>query len=632
MPALARVPRLAPDSPVRPHPRPPRPKAAHPRHPHAHRRGRGGLWSPPPPPHDHRPPWQRRRGRRGAARRRPPGWAGGVPVGGGLRWPPAGGGRPGGVQHVPPTPPPAVRVDVGGGVGGNATDAAVDGVPVDDNPPCRWTLLGAPLRQVLQINGSAEDVVQLLLCPPVHPNVTSVVNYTMSATSSAPDVLDVGRGDLDLTRTTAPAGPGVASTGCHNVSVVASFDRFVGVTDLTLTARAPPLTNTTPPGSVCDVTVSFRIVGVTVYEPASDLQWNVTKPPPPPSVEWNVTKPPPPPTLEWNVSKAPPVPTLEFDVQPRGAQPSGRRILSGVNADDMISVPYSSFQEASVHSYAVRVELPSDAPLLPARGFGRAGRRLAAAAPEAAMPSLDDIGMSVYPAGNVVVPYSAAACVNATAGGGGASDTPLPPRCGTALTGASRLVSGDRSATFAFRTALYRVGDAGVHLRWDALTDGWEAAFGGELYENFVPLTVRGVPPPVVTAMDAPAALRRQGGERVTLSLRNMGATVASRLFVDGVASPFALVPDSLVRVNGTGAGVDGSGGGVNGSGPSVVGSGPGVDGSGPGVVNGSGPGVVNGSGPGVVNGSGPGVVNGSGPGVVNGSGPGVDGTGPGVN
>ncbi|GAB0490691.1 hypothetical protein MMPV_001928 [Pyropia vietnamensis] len=392
---------------------------------------------------------------------------------------------------------------------------------VPSDSPCNWTYTGAPIRQVLQVNGSTEDIVQLMLCPPLPVNGTvyDIKNYTVAATSSASDVLDVARGDLDMTSTTTALATGASGYSCRNVSVVAAFDRFVGDTELTFTAEAPPVNATAGGlGSVCLVTVAFRVVGVTVYhapEPppvimnkksdsvgrfASVDSRGTTSGPSVPggsgsgghsipssaaSGASGLPPPPPPP------SPSPPPSLGSY----RSRQPSGRVIFSGVNSDSAVIVPFASLEHAPVNEYAVRVQLPHDGPIHVLQG-----------------------------------------------GGGG-------------LAGGRRegpTVTGDNAATFSFRIALYHTGSVGVHLLWETLTVGWEAVFGGEVYENFVPIVVTGAPPPAVVRIDAPPLLRRQGGEEVVLSLLNMGSAVDTRLLVAGVAVPYPIVPGSLTQIPGT--------------------------------------------------------------------------------
>lgn len=465
------------------------------------------------------------------------------------------------------------------------------GLAADGDPPCNWTYTGAPIRQVLQVNGSTEDIVQLLLCPPrpFNGTVYDIRNYTVTATSSATDVLDVVRGDLDLTSTTAALASGPSGYACRNVSVVAAFDRFVGDTELAFTAEAP-LVNATAggPGSVCHVTVAFRVVGVTVYHtPQSpEMTVDVGKGDPPPLTVDVGNGDAPALTVDVGNGGTPgvvvgvgegdtrsqsgapgsggrgasgpgapgasgqaPLPTPPSPSS-RSRQPSGRVMFSGVNADSPVVVPYASLGRAPINEYAVRVQLPHDGPIrvLPGGGGGLAGgRRLAAAAPQ-----LADVALSVYPHGSPLLPFQARSCRVAVGINILRAGRSLPRGCGLSLASEGPTVTDDNAATFSFRIAPYRTGSVGVHLLWEGLTEGWEAVFGGEVYENFVPILVTGAPPPAVMRIQAPPLLHRNGGEQVVLSLLNMDGAVNTRLAVEGVAVPYPMVPGSLTQVPGT--------------------------------------------------------------------------------
>lgn len=450
------------------------------------------------------------------------------------------------------------------------------GLVVQGDPPCNWTYTGAPIRQVLQVNGSTEDIVQLMLCPPLPVNGTvyDIQNYTVAATSSASDVLDVARGDLDMTSTTTALATGASGYSCRNVSVVAAFDRFVGDTELAFTAEAPPVNSTAGgPGSVCLVTVAFRVVGVTVYhapdippvifnwesdsvgQRGSASSWNTTSGPSfhggsGSGDQGNLRSGAPGTSGLHPPSPPPPLPT---PASYRSRQPSGRVIFSGVNSDSAVIVPFASLEHAPVNEYAVRVQLPHDGPIHVLQGGGGGlggGRRLAAAAPQ-----LSDVALSVYPHGSPLLPFQSRYCRDTVAISVLRSPRALPRGCGVSLLSEGPIVTGDNAATFSFRIALYRTGSVGVHLLWETLTEGWEAVFGGEVYENFVPILVTGAPPPAVVRIDAPPLLRRQGGEEVVLSLLNMDAAVNTRLFVEGVAVPYPIVRGSLTQLPGTGLG-----------------------------------------------------------------------------
>lgn len=447
------------------------------------------------------------------------------------------------------------------------TDKGV-GLVAHGDPPCNWTYAGPPIRQVLQVNGSTEDIVQLMLCPPLSFNGTvyDIKNYSVTATSSAPDVLDVVRGDLDMTSTTAALALGVYGYACRNVSVVAAFDRFVGDTELAFTAEAPPVNATAGGrGSVCSATVAFRVVGVTVYyapqPPSVVLNWEGDEAGQVGSVDSLGTSDVlsasgsgsgGPGSSEPGVPGAsespgpPPPPSSAL----RSRQPSGRVIFSGVNADSAVIVPFASLEHAPIHEYAVRVQLPHDGPIRVWQGVGSAltgGRRLAATAPQ-----LNDVALSVYPRDSPLLPFQSRNCRDAVSITILRSSRSLPHGCGLSLLSEGPTVTGDNAATLSFRISLYRTGPVGVHLLWEALTEGWDAVFGGEVYENFVPIIVTGAPPPAVVRIDAPPLLRRQGGEQVVLSLLNMGAAVNTRLVVAGVAVPFPIVPGSLTQLPGT--------------------------------------------------------------------------------
>eukprot|EP00170_Pyropia_yezoensis_P007071 contig_28835_g7093 len=385
-----------------------------------------------------------------------------------------------------------------------------------------------------------------MLCPPLSFNGTvyDIKNYSVTATSSAPDVLDVVRGGLDMTSTTAALASGVYGDACRNVSVVAAFDRFVGDTELAFTAEAPPV-NTTAGGrgSVCSATVAFRVVGVTAYyapqPPSVVLNWEGDEAGQVGSVDSLGTSDVlsasgsgsgGPGSSEPGVPGAsespgpPPPPSSAL----RSRQPSGRVIFSGVNADSAVIVRFASLEHAPIHENAVRVQLPHDGPIHVWQGVGSGltgGRRLAATAPQ---PS--DVALSEYPRDSPLLPFQSRNCRDAVSITILRSSRSLPHGCGLSLLNEGPTVTGDNAATLSFRISLYRTGPVGVHLLWEALTEGWDAVFGGEVYENFVPIIVTGAPPPAVVRIDAPPLLRRQGGEQVVLSLLNMGAAVNTRL------------------------------------------------------------------------------------------------------
>lgn len=385
----------------------------------------------------------------------------------------------------------------------------------DNANKCSISTDSLALRKVLQINGTADDVVHMTLCLRGAINISEVEFVDGSSNEEVLSVRDGNASDVEMNKATSGA------LGCHNITITFTFDKFVGKANYTLSLRNPG-----DEVELCSESIEFWVIGLTIYEEAN---------------------------LQGIAEPAPGVKMLSRTLVPSNEDPTRmKRILSGT-ANEFKS-DYRTALKNRFQDFKVKVQY--------ADGSDSSSQPLDFVANSVASLELVSDVDSSSP-----VLFNETLCpIIEPSADGGLNET-MSARstqpCGAAF-GTADMNSGSNGLAFGVRFENYRAGVVHLAFEWASLTSA-DSFLSDELYTNVFQIHVSGNPPPVVLQVQNTGPFLRAGGENVTVILDNTDGSIRRTLRVAGVSFPEILESytqlenglDSVVFFTPPGRGVD---------------------------------------------------------------------------
>lgn len=366
---------------------------------------------------------------------------------------------------------------------------------------CSFDVKGDTLRTVLQVDGSVDDVVKLVLCPEGGLDLKDV---RFKETSSNDDVLSVGMVTLSDVQRDVIA----EDSGCQNMTMSFSFEKMVGTTNYSLSAEKR---ESSASERLCSVSLSFVVAGLSLYEEvglaAAEDQSAVS-------------------------SKVRPV-VRQFDGT---AEQSGGILINAIsNTPGTRKVLYSGLNTAYTTTYKDMLEKN----LLLVRVQFLDGSNASSIPPKALHDSLTGLLLEQLRS-NSSVPssYSNTECQSVSLQEVGLLHPPQidDSKCGFGFgefvtKTQSSPQSGVPSVTFGFHIDPYRVGTTKILMTWQGF-ESMHTEFEDELYMNSFTLTVTGNPPPIATSLTSDGPLLRTGGKAVKAVLANTKGSSSRALLI----------------------------------------------------------------------------------------------------
>lgn len=346
-------------------------------------------------------------------------------------------------------------------------------------------------RKVLQINGTADDVVNFLVCPVAADTPLPQLNFE-SASSSGEVLQTSDPSDIELQI--------ITSDSCVNVTALFSFESMVGTTVYTLTARSQVSGN-----SLCTGSVRFLVAGLTVFEEADAPALSSER----------MTNDFDRKRATFRISRARTVPS---DDNPSMVYIIRSGVSSGVVLD------YRDILDSEVIDLNIKIQFPdgTDSRSLPLADVGSAlrGARLETTV-DATSPIRFDNDDCFLASGDISTTLKE---------GSG---------CGAAL--------GIReSPIFGVRYEPYRDGDTDFVIDWPSFSAD-DDTLSEESFSNVIQFSIIGDPPPLVDIITMPDAIYRAGGQEITVVYDNSDKSKNRTLQVGDMEFPE--IPGSYRRL-----------------------------------------------------------------------------------
>lgn len=411
---------------------------------------------------------------------------------------------------------------------GRQGDAEAGGAVGVGGRGCSMVLDGAPERKVLQVNGSADDVAHVLMCP--QQGSPSLASMRLVESSSRDDVLSVGIASASDVHMDVVVSE---QTGCQNLTLSFAFEKMVGMTNYTVAAREGlsevPGEPQDESDNLCSVTLSILVAGISVY------------------------------TVEQVETGADAENALSVEgLETEESNPYGGRVIEAIaNSPGTHKVLYTG----NGGSFNVSYEYALQQPLFTARAFIQFPDGSDSFSTSTANLHEKLLGVFLtqhHDNSTIPISYNGVACIPvelARSADDRNSSIFDSEECGVAFRETSDPVSSKEDGRnidklqFRLRLSPYRIGTSKFTLTWDGFASQ-DLAFEDEEYTNVFDVTVTGAPLPVVLTIRDPGPMFRSGGEEIEVEMANTEGSVKREFIIGGVV--FSEVPGSY-RQNGDG-------------------------------------------------------------------------------